>query len=77
MHIAAAEGNLSAFQILVSAGANIQGEDRWGNTPKDEALRHGSTRILKYLNEKNIDIMTSPGYIIGSDRLCRLSDKDI
>lgn len=52
-HIAAAEGNLSAFQILVNAGANLQDEDRWGNTPKDEALRHGSTRILNYLNEKN------------------------
>jgi ankyrin repeat protein len=51
-HIAAAEGNLSAFQILVNAGANLQGEDRWGNTPKDEALRHGSTRILNYLNEE-------------------------
>jgi ankyrin repeat protein len=51
-HIAAAEGNLSAFQILVNAGANLQGEDRWGNTPKDEALRHGSTSILNYLNEE-------------------------
>jgi ankyrin repeat protein len=54
-HIAAAEGNLTAFQILVDAGTNLEGEDRWGNTPMDEARRHGSTRILMFLKERMIN----------------------
>ena len=48
-HIAAAEGNLSAFRTLCAQGADLELKDRWGNTPKMEAERHGSKKILEYL----------------------------
>jgi len=41
LHIAAAEGNLSTVQLLISAGADVLAKDRWGHTPIDGA--HEST----------------------------------
>jgi len=52
-HIAAAEGNLSAFRILVKNGANLESLDRWGNTPRMEAERHESKKILNFLNSQD------------------------
>jgi glutaminase len=48
-HIAAAEGNLSAFRILCKHGANLDLLDRWGNSPPMEAERHESKAILDFL----------------------------
>jgi ankyrin repeat protein len=38
-HIAAAEGNLVALQILIEFGADLTVKDRWGNTIEDEAAK--------------------------------------
>jgi len=37
LHIAAAEGNQAAVQLLIQYGADPDARDRWGSTPKDEA----------------------------------------
>lgn len=49
-HIAASESNHLALQALVENGADLSLQDRWGNTPKDEAKRANATKILDYLN---------------------------
>ncbi|KAL4435944.1 hypothetical protein ABPG77_000706 [Micractinium sp. CCAP 211/92] len=50
LHIAAAEGNLPAVELLVNAGhANPFVRDRWGNTPLDEARRVGAAPVVAFL----------------------------
>jgi ankyrin repeat protein len=50
-HIAAAEGNLSAFRVLAEHGADLQAADRWGNTPLKEAQRNSSKHILEFMEK--------------------------
>ncbi|KAL3917603.1 MAG: hypothetical protein SGARI_007668, partial [Bacillariaceae sp.] len=52
-HIAAAEGNLSAFRVLCKHGADLDLLDRWNNTPSMEAKRHGSKKIVEFLKARN------------------------
>eukprot|EP01119_Soliformovum_irregulare_P025616 TRINITY_DN953_c0_g1_i1.p1 TRINITY_DN953_c0_g1~~TRINITY_DN953_c0_g1_i1.p1 ORF type:complete len:819 (-),score=301.90 TRINITY_DN953_c0_g1_i1:59-2515(-) len=49
LHIATADGFLNIVQSLVAAGADVNISDRWGNTPLDEATRHGQTEVATYL----------------------------
>jgi ankyrin repeat protein len=41
MHVAAAEGNKAVVKTLLKAGGNTDILDRFGNSPKDEAVRAG------------------------------------
>lgn len=50
VHIAASEGNIAAFKLLVEYGSDISCKDRWGNTAKSEAERANSCAILKYID---------------------------
>jgi ankyrin repeat protein len=52
-HIAASEGNLVAFKLLVEAGADVSLEDRWGNTVRSEAEKGKSGKVLAYLDSLN------------------------
>jgi len=49
-HIAASEGNTTAFKVLVEAGADLTLKDRWGNTSRSEAEKAESGQILEYLD---------------------------
>ena len=49
IHIAACEGNISAFRVLCNHGANLELQDRWGNTAEMEAERHECKKILEFL----------------------------
>ena len=51
-HIAAAEGNVAAIRVLAEAGANLNLEDRWGNTVQREAERSNARQLLAYLKER-------------------------
>ena len=49
MHLAAAEGHLQPVQFFLAHGTRINPEDRWGNTPLDEAIRHDQEVIAEVL----------------------------
>ena len=49
VHIAAAEGNLSALKLLVEFGADLTVRDRWGNTVEDEAELAEAGKLLTYI----------------------------
>lgn len=46
LHVAAAEGHKSTCICLLDAGADLGCQDRWGNTPVDEAHRSGLDKLL-------------------------------
>ena len=51
-HIAAAEGNLVAFKILVDFGCNLNAKDRWDNIIEDEAKKAlNGSKLLEFLKE--------------------------
>ena len=51
-HIAAAEGNLVAFKILVDFGCNLYAKDRWDNMIEDEAKKAlNGSKLLEFLKE--------------------------
>jgi ankyrin repeat protein/CRP-like cAMP-binding protein len=49
-HIAAAEGNLVAFKLLVEFGCDLTVKDRWNNSIEDEAKKAESgSKLLEFL----------------------------
>lgn len=49
-HVAASEGNVAAFKLLVEYGADLSLEDRWGNTARSEAVKANSGQVLAFLD---------------------------
>lgn len=45
LHLACEEGHLAVVKYLVSAGADINSEDRWGSTPIRSSLTSHNRRI--------------------------------
>ena len=62
VHIAAAEGNMAALQLLVEFGANLVAKDRWNNSVDDEAMRSNSGPIIEYL-KKMKDVHAYSSYV--------------
>ncbi|KAI8470071.1 MAG: ankyrin repeat-containing domain protein [Monoraphidium minutum] len=52
LHIAAAEGNLPACQVLVDAGAPLDATNRYGLTPLDEAAIAQAAPVVAFLEER-------------------------
>eukprot|EP01134_Creolimax_fragrantissima_P000549 CFRG0549T1 len=53
LHLAASEGYLDMVKLLVEKGATVQqsSEDRYGNTPIDDAMRANQAQVVSYLKE--------------------------
>ena len=49
LHIAASDGQLAVVKLLVKEGAEILVQDRWGQTPYDDAMRTGNETIMAVL----------------------------
>lgn len=54
LHLAAAEGHLTAVKVLVENGASTASRDRWGNLPVDDAIRSRNMEIVQLLQSKNV-----------------------
>ncbi|KAJ8613654.1 hypothetical protein CTAYLR_003139 [Chrysophaeum taylorii] len=49
LHLAAAEGQLVSVDFLIFAKADVTFEDRWGNSPIDDAIRCGHLEVARLL----------------------------
>lgn len=49
LHLAAAEGRNAAVRYLLDQKVNRTPQDRWGNTPIDDASRHGHADVISAL----------------------------
>ena len=47
MYVASWRGNVQVVRILLSAGANIEAEDKWGNTILEQSTNKRVIQILK------------------------------
>jgi hypothetical protein len=45
LHLAASEGRSEVTRFLIAAGADVQAKDRLGNSPLDDAIRHGHHQV--------------------------------
>jgi glutaminase len=51
LHLAASEGRLTSLRYLLELGVDVNPIDRWGNTPLDDAERHGHDSVISVLSE--------------------------
>lgn len=51
LHLACVEGHIEIVRILLEAGAETDVEDRWGNTPLDEAETGGWKEVVDALEQ--------------------------
>ena len=49
LHLAAAEGHLSAVRVLVEAGASLRFKDRWGVDALTDAVKHMHDEVVLFL----------------------------
>ena len=52
LHLAASTGNQAIVDLLLTANANVNAKDRWGNTPLRDAVRmsHESVALSLFEN---------------------------
>jgi len=81
LHIACGNGNESIIKYLIEHGANINGEDEWGETPLHHACENGHENIVEYLIEHGADFNKENewgetplhlAYISGCERIISL-----
>ena len=61
LHIAAADGKIEVLKFLIERGADVNAEDRWGNTALDDALTCKKDDSIRVLREC--------GAVIGKSRM--------
>lgn len=44
------------MKLLMDAGARLNTYDRWGNTPYEEAKRHGRKNIVNFLEKLVMEV---------------------
>ncbi|KAL3900854.1 MAG: hypothetical protein SGPRY_012381 [Prymnesium sp.] len=51
LHLAAAEGNVQAVEVLLNAHADPNMKDRWGGTPLRDAVREGHVKVAQMIRD--------------------------
>jgi len=49
LHVACGQDSLEVVLFLISEGANVNVQDKWGNTPLDESIMYGQKHIEEHL----------------------------
>ncbi|KAM0952806.1 putative cyclic nucleotide-binding domain, potassium channel, voltage-dependent, EAG/ELK/ERG [Dioscorea sansibarensis] len=73
LHVAVAEGLYFIAKILLEAGASVLSQDRWGNTPLDEAHECGNRSLIKLLEDaksKELQQHTPQPQVLIHQRRC-------
>jgi len=52
LHLAAAEGHCGVVEYFIAQETNLNPRDRWGNTPSDDARRHGYDEVSERLKAR-------------------------
>ena len=58
LHIACSEGRYEVVVLLVKQGASHLAKDRWGNTPRDDALKIGASKIVAFIDAIVVPVET-------------------
>ena len=56
LHVAASEGMQEALEVLLTASGDANLKDRWGSTPLQDALNHGSQGAAKLLQRYHAEL---------------------
>ena len=73
LHIAAAEGHIEAAQFLLDHNAQVNPQDRWGQTPADDAFRgsfHDILSLLQTHGSTNLGDAVLPDEVAVSHYIC-------
>jgi ankyrin repeat protein len=69
LHLAASEGRIEVAKFLISVRADVQAKDRRGNSPLDDAIRHGHRSVQAALLKAGARV----GWMRNGLRACRAS----
>uniref|UniRef100_A0A7S4H8T1 Cyclic nucleotide-binding domain-containing protein n=1 Tax=Guillardia theta TaxID=55529 RepID=A0A7S4H8T1_GUITH len=64
LHVAACEGKLDAVKLLITNSASVSLRDKYGNTPLNDAVRHGQDHVAAILRSQN-QALNFPGKEAG------------
>ena len=56
LHLSAAEGNTKVVQALLSEGADVNVQDRWGNPPLHDAVSESQIQVIEMLSERGAEL---------------------
>jgi len=56
LHLAAIMGHVEVTELLIASGADLEGTDKYGNTPLHYAAHHGLKETAKLLITKGADL---------------------
>ena len=59
LYYACSDDDVDKAKELIKAGANVNAENKWGETPLIVAARHGHIEIVKLLIEAGADLETN------------------
>ncbi|KAJ4729067.1 putative Protein kinase [Melia azedarach] len=63
LHVAACQGRTDVVQLLLSRGAHVDVEDRWGSTPLADAVYYKNHNVIKLLEKHGAKPPTAPMHV--------------
>jgi ankyrin repeat protein len=63
LHVATCEGRKNVVALLLSRGANVNSQDRWGSTPLADAIHYKNYAVCKLLEENGAMLSMAPMHV--------------